>query len=178
MTAALMQAGAEFDTVAWLNTHRPVTLAALRGKVVAVHAFQMLCPGCVAHGLPQAQAIRRSFPAGEVEVLGLHTVFEHHDVMTERALQAFLHEYRVDFPVGIDRPAASGAVPRTMALYGMRGTPTLLLFDRQGRLRHHLFGRTDDLQVGALIGQLVAEEGVRCDDDGCRIGVGSPLPVR
>jgi len=31
----------------WLNTPKPLNLSDLRGKVVAIEAFQMLCPGCV-----------------------------------------------------------------------------------------------------------------------------------
>lgn len=95
----------------------------------------MLCPGCVAQALPQARQLRQHFGADELTVLGRHTVFEHHEAMNERALAAFLHEYRMGFPVGVDCPGASGADPRTMARYRMRGTPTLLLFDRQGALR-------------------------------------------
>ena len=38
----------------WFNAPRPLTLDSLRGRAVALHAFQMLCPGCVSHGLPQA----------------------------------------------------------------------------------------------------------------------------
>jgi peroxiredoxin len=160
----------EFEVAAWLNAPGPVTLAALRGKVVAVYAFQMLCPGCVAQAIPQAKELGRHFPAGELAVLGLHTVFEHHEAMNERALAAFIHEYRIGFPVGVDRPGGSGPVPATMARYGMRGTPTLLLFDRAGVLRHSLFGHLPDLQVGALVGGLLAEPATRaCDAALCLI---------
>jgi hypothetical protein len=144
----------------------------LRGKVVAIYAFQMLCPGCVSHGIPQARTIRATFPEQDVAVIGLHSVFEHHDVMTRAALEAFVHEYRIDFPVAIDQPSSHGPIPLTMEEYQLRGTPTLLLIDRQGRLRASQFGRADDMKVGALIGQLLAEAGpqaVDCDDTACSI---------
>lgn len=147
----------ELQVSAWLNTSEPASLAALRGKVVALYAFQMLCPGCVSHGIPQANAIRESFDAADVAVIGLHSVFEHHDVMTPRALQAFIHEYRLAFPVAVDRPSPTGPVPLTMERYQLRGTPSLLLIDRRGVLRFSHFGRASDMQVGAIIGQLVAE---------------------
>ncbi|WP_020653053.1 peroxiredoxin family protein [Massilia niastensis] len=163
------QAAPEFEVSAWFNAPQPVSLASLRGKVAAVYAFQMLCPGCVSHGIPQAKAIRQLFAQDEVAVLGLHTVFEHHDAMNERALAAFIHEYRIGFPVGVDQPSEHGPVPRTMARYQMRGTPTLLLFDRAGVLRHSLFGAAEDMQVGALIGRLLAEAppAAGCDSVGC-----------
>ena len=88
----------------------------------------MLCPGCVSHGIPQAQRIREAFSQENVVVLGLHSVFEHHAAMTPVSLEAFLHEYKITFPVGVDTPHASG-MPETMQAYGMQGTPTLLLID-------------------------------------------------
>lgn len=146
----------ELSVSQWFNTAVPLSLESLRGRVVVLHAFQMLCPGCVAHGLPQAQAVHRQFAGEDVAVLGLHTVFEHHDAMTPVALAAFLHEYRIGFPVGVDARDDDGSgLPRTMREYGMRGTPTLVVIDRAGRIRMHAFGRVEDLAVGALIGRLL-----------------------
>lgn len=151
----------ELQCSQWFNSPTPVTLASLRGKVVVIEAFQMLCPGCVAHGLPQVQKLRRVFPEEHVVVLGLHTVFEHHVAMTPVALEAFLHEYKIRLPVGVDAPAETGPIPRTMAAYGMRGTPSLLLIDRAGRLREHHFGQVEDMALGAQVALLLGE----CGDD-------------
>lgn len=139
----------------WLNSPQPVTLDGLRGRVVVLHAFQMLCPGCVSHGLPQALRVHRLFPQEQVAVIGLHTVFEHHNVMGPEALRVFLDEYRVAFPVGVDQAGPGSPVPLTMRAYGLRGTPSVLVFDRQGRIRLNHFGQIDDLQLGAVIGQLL-----------------------
>ena len=147
----------ELETTGWLNTEKPLTLAGLKGKVVVVTAFQMLCPGCVEHGLPQAKRLAAKFSRDEVEIIGLHTVFEHHAVMTPAALQVFMAEYKWPFPVGIDAADGDG-VPKTMAAYQMQGTPTLLLFDRAGRLRRHYFGRPDDMQIAAEIMALAIED--------------------
>ena len=70
----------------WFNTPGPLALGDLRGKVVVLEAFQMLCPGCVAHGLPQAGRVHELFPPDAVAVVGLHTVFEHHAAMTPVSL--------------------------------------------------------------------------------------------
>ena len=151
------QSAPEWQISEWLNSPQPLSLAALRGRVVALHAFQMLCPGCVAHALPQVQRVRAVFAAQDVAVLGLHCVFEHHAAMTPVALRAFAHEYRLDYPIGIDQADPPQPVPLTMQAYGLRGTPSLLLFDRQGRLRLNHFGQIQDLALGALLAQLVAE---------------------
>ena len=169
----------ELQIKAWLNATAPVTLASLRGRVVLAVAFQMLCPGCVSEGLPQAQRARAMFAEEDLAVIGLHTVFEHHEAQgTEAALKAFLHEYRIAFPVGIDEPDPALSIPKTMQTYGMRGTPTTLLFDRRGRLRLHQFGHLDDMRLGAVIATLVADDkasgatllageaGERCTVDG------------
>ena len=96
----------------WLNSDAPLSLESLRGKVIAIHAFQMLCPGCVLHGIPQAQKLFEIFNPEHVQVLGLHTVFEHHEAMEEKSLRAFLHEFRVsDFlPSGNDLPRSESEI--------------------------------------------------------------------
>lgn len=147
----------EWEVDGWLNTRQPLTLAALRGRVVLLHAFQMLCPGCVSQGLPQAERVRQAFPASELAVVGLHTVFEHHAAMSPDALRAFVHEYRWSFPIGVDRPDGRGGPSRTMTRYGLRGTPSCVVLDRQGRVCLQHFGALDDLVLGAVLGQLIAE---------------------
>ena len=158
----------------WFNTQTPVTLADLRGRVVVIEAFQMLCPGCVSHGLPQAQRIVDAF-GGDVTVLGLHTVFEHHDAMTPVSLEAFLHEYRIGFPVGVDAHDRPGGTPITMGRYQLRGTPSLVLIDRAGTIRLNAFGHIDDLTVGARLARLVDEP---APDDRCDPAHGCLAPTK
>ncbi|HKY89636.1 MAG TPA: redoxin domain-containing protein [Nevskiaceae bacterium] len=145
----------------WFNVPagtNPPSLEALRGKVIVVEAFQMLCPGCVSHGLPQAKRVHETFSREQVAVIGLHTVFEHHAAMTPTSLAVFLHEYRIAFPVGVDRADDGGSsIPQTMRAYSMQGTPTLVLIDALGRLRHQHFGQVGDLLLGAQIASLVHE---------------------
>ncbi len=177
------------EVAEWLNTRSPVTLDALRGRVVVIEAFQLLCPGCVLHGLPQAQRVAQTFARDDVVVLGLHSVFEHHAAQDRRdVLEAFLHENRITFPVGMDA-AGAGDIPRTMAAYELRGTPTTILIDRRGHLAGSHFGRVDDMALGARIMALVngsAEPGAgestgtaaggrhACADTGCAVSGGQP----
>ncbi|RKH67088.1 redoxin domain-containing protein [Corallococcus aberystwythensis] len=177
----------EWRTTGWLNTPEPLSLERLRGKVILLHAFQMLCPGCVARSIPQAQRVAELFAGAPLAVVGLHTVFEHHEAMKLESLRAFLHEYRVKFPVGVDAPGEGGdPIPRTMRAYAMQGTPTTVLIDAQGRLRRQVFGLHDDLLLGAELQTLLLEartgpvSGVQpstpgvhsaggCDDGGCAV---------
>lgn len=143
----------ELDVSEWIGT--PTPLAGLRGEVVLVEAFQMLCPGCVSNGLPQVHRVRRVFP--RLKVIGLHTVFEHHDAQGPVSLRAFLSEYRIDYPIAIDRNDGD-RLPVTMRAYDLQGTPSTLLIDRQGMLRLNAFGALNDLALGAEIGLLLAEK--------------------
>ncbi|MCM8730800.1 redoxin domain-containing protein [Hephaestia sp. GCM10023244] len=164
--AARFPVAPEWQVDRWLNSGGPLSLAALRGRIVVAVAFQMLCPGCVVEALPQAQRAAASFAAADVAVIGLHTVFEHHAAQgTPEALAAFLHEYRIGFPVAIDAHRDDDPLPATMRTYAMRGTPTLLLIDREGRLRLNHFGHLDDMRLGAAIATLIAE------------GAAQPLPT-
>lgn len=140
----------------WFNTDHDITLTGLHGQVIVIEAFQMLCPGCVLHGLPLAQKVQKSFSSDAVTVLGLHTVFEHHAAMTPVSLAAFLHEYRITFPVGVDA-TGEGSMPKTMEAFQMRGTPSMLLIDKVGALRAHHFGEVNELQLGAQIATLLNE---------------------
>ena len=146
----------EIDASEWINTDAPTSLAALRGKVVAVAVFQMLCPGCAQLSLPQARNLHSAFAGDDVAVIGLHSVFEHHEVMTPAALRVFASEYRLPFPIAIDRPEEGSSVPATMRSWALRGTPTLMLFGRDGALALRHFGHLDDLRLGVVLGQLIA----------------------
>jgi hypothetical protein len=123
----------------WINSALPLDIPDFAGRILVMLAFQMLCPGCVAQALPQAQRVTRALPNDQVAVIGLHTVFEHREAQgTREALAAFAHEYRLDFPIGIDRQ--DDRIPATMRAYDMQGTPTLIIVDRAGRRRFQRFG--------------------------------------
>lgn len=147
----------ELAVAQWFNTPAPLTLEGLRGRVVLLHAFQMLCPGCTAHGTPQAEKAHRMFKGSDLTVIGLHTVFEHHEAMTPTALAAYIHEYRLTMPIGVDLAGEHGPIPQTMERYQLRGTPSAILIGRDGRIRHHGFGQEEDMALGARIASALAE---------------------
>ena len=179
-SSAYHPAAPPLQVAQWFNTREPLSLESLRGRVVLLHAFQMLCPGCVEHGIPQARRVHEAFSPDQVTVIGLHSVFEHHAVQgTPAALQAFIHEYRLRFPIALDQPHPTRNIPLTMQELMLQGTPSVVVIDAQGRVRLHHFGHLDDLRLGALLGRLLAEPtpaapatvpATGCDDGGC------PLP--
>jgi AhpC/TSA family len=150
-------AAPELHVQTWFNTDRPLTVSNLRGRVVVLTAFQVLCPVSIASGVPQAQRIFETFAPSDVTVIGLHTTFEHHDAFNTAVLKAYIQEYRLKFPIALDQPNPGGPIPHTMERYKMRGTPSLVLIDRHGMIRKHAFGPVDDLRIGAEIGALTQE---------------------
>jgi hypothetical protein len=150
----------ELAVHSWFNTDRPIDLKGLRGRVVALMAFQVLCPNSIAFAIPQARRIHETFEPGDVAVIGLHATFEHHEAYSLPLLKAFIHEYRLKFPIALDSSHAAGPIPQTMERYNMRGTPSLVLIDRQGFVRKHAFGAAEDLRIGAEIGALAQEHSV------------------
>ncbi len=166
----------------WFNTSLPLTLAGLRGRPVFLHSFQLLCPGCVAQSIPQVQRIERVFAHTDLQIIGLHTVFEHHGAMSPITLRAFLHEYRITHPVAVDMADNVSDIPLTMRRYGLRGTPSSVLIGRDGAVLHQAFGVEDDIAVGARIAMALSShapgkamdgksrnEGGKCTPDFCPV---------
>lgn len=104
----------------------PHSLTQLRGKLVLIEVFQVNCPGCFVHALPEAVRLHQHYRDHGLVVIGLATAFEDFDKNTEanlrrllehgelsgdplqqldaaRLLQAGKIDYRLDFPVALDR---------------------------------------------------------------------------
>jgi hypothetical protein len=167
MTTSLSVAP-ELQVQTWFNTDRPLSLVGLRDKIVLLVAFQVLCPASVSAGIPQALRIYDTFEPSDVAVIGLHATFEHHDAFSPVVLKAFIQEYRLKFPIALDLPNPAGPIPQTMDRYKMRGTPSLVLIDKQGLIRKHAFGHVDDLRLGAEIGALTQESATLARSSGVR----------
>jgi hypothetical protein len=140
----------EFETSRWFNAEKPLSREQLKGRVVLLTVFQALCNGSLKHSLPQAQRIAQAFSSEEVAVIGLHSAFENQDKQTPGVVEALIAEQQLTFPIAIDKPNVK-KMPRTFSTYELQGTPTVLLFDRQGRLRRHYLGQVDDVRLGAEI---------------------------
>ncbi len=58
MKQTILEKAPDLAVSQWFNTTGDVTLEALRGEVVVMETFQMLCPGCVSYGIPQIQRVQ------------------------------------------------------------------------------------------------------------------------
>jgi hypothetical protein len=141
----------------WLNSDQRRTLKAEIGKVVVIAVWQLACPGSQKYGLPQAMRLRAAFEESEVAVFGLHMPFEKFAEQAPDKVEAYLAEHGITIPVALDKPDGEN-MPETMKAYELQGTPAILIFDRQGRLRRYYLGAVDDLRIGAEVMALLIED--------------------
>lgn len=124
MVAIVGQKAPEIDVSHWVQG-MPTTLRQEKDHIVLVEVFQVNCPGCFLHGIPEAIDIYRLYGDQGVRVLGLATAFEDYDKNTLENLQALAERghvvgetrralaqygrlqndslpYRIPFPLGMD----------------------------------------------------------------------------
>ncbi|MDR3033175.1 MAG: cytochrome c biogenesis protein DipZ, partial [Kitasatospora sp.] len=135
----------------WLNTPggRPLTIGALRGKVVLVDFWTYSCINCQ-RTLPHVEAWYREYAKDGFVVVGVHTpefAFEH--VVSNVRAQA--SAFGVRYPVAIDNNYA------TWNAYANQYWPADYLIDAHGDVRHVHFGEGDYATTGHLISQLLSD---------------------
>lgn len=115
---------------------RPTNINNENGNVVLVEVFQVNCPGCFTHGIPQAIDMYRKYRDSDLRVLGVATAFEDYDKNTIENLRLLLTtgeligepvrvlgqygqllpgnklSYKIPFPVGMDVLLKIGSVTR------------------------------------------------------------------
>jgi cytochrome c biogenesis protein CcdA/thiol-disulfide isomerase/thioredoxin len=135
----------------WLNTPggKPLSLSALRGKVVLVDFWTYSCINCQ-RTLPHVEAWYKKYAGDGFVVVGVHTpefAFEH-VVSNVRAQAAALG---VHYPVAIDDNYG------TWNAYDNEYWPADYLIDAHGDVRHIHFGEGDYPTTEQLIRQLLRE---------------------
>jgi cytochrome c biogenesis protein CcdA/thiol-disulfide isomerase/thioredoxin len=133
----------------WLNS-RPLTLKALRGKVVLIDFWTYSCINCQ-RTLPHVEAWYRAYQQDGLEVIGVHTpefAFEH--VTSNIAAQAT--QLGVKYPVAIDNNYG------TWNAYSNQYWPAEYLIDASGVIRHVAFGEGDYAATEELIRQLLSDK--------------------
>jgi cytochrome c biogenesis protein CcdA/thiol-disulfide isomerase/thioredoxin len=133
----------------WLNTPggKPVTLAALRGKVVLVDFWAYSCINCQRE-LPHVEAWYKDYAADGLEVVGVHTpeyAFEH----VPSNVAAGVSRLGLTFPVALDNSYG------TWNAYDNQSWPASYLIDAAGQIRHISIGEGDYSGAEQLIRQLL-----------------------
>ena len=133
---------------AWLGS-TPLTLDALRGKVVLVDFWTYSCINCL-RTLPYLRAWASTYASQGLVVVGVHAPefeFEHDPQRVRKAMQ----DLHADWPVAIDDDF------RIWRSFRNQAWPALYFIDAQGRVRHHQLGEGRYDESERVIRQLLAE---------------------
>ena len=94
----------------------------------------------------------------DVLIVSIHTVFEGHSSQAPHKLKRFVDRERFGHPVGIDAYSEEDdETPITMKRFRTRGTPHVVIIDKEGRLRLSRFGRFETAAVEQMIDHLLQE---------------------
>ena len=146
-----MGAAPEFTGIDnWLNS-KPLTLAALRGKVVLVDFWTYSCINCI-RTLPYVEGWYQKYASDGFVVVGVHApefAFEHDTGNVSAAIARF----------GITYPVAQDNEFATWSAYSNQYWPAHYLIDATGRIRAEHFGEGDYDGTEADIRALLQEAG-------------------
>ncbi len=122
----------ELSNAVWLNTDRPLRLAALQGKVVLIDMWTFDCINC-RNVIPALRAWHAKYAQQGLVVIGNH--FPEFDYERDlNNLKAAVQQLNIPYAVAQDNDGI------TWQAYGTRYWPTLFLIDKRGHLRYTHIG--------------------------------------
>lgn len=84
--------------------------------------------------LPELDELHRRFGPKGLRLAGMASVLDEHKRQTPERIERKLEQWRLPFPVGIDKQRPHGARSVSLEIYGGRKVPWLVLVDRYGRI--------------------------------------------
>lgn len=123
----------------------PLSLSALKGKVVLLDFWATWCPPCRAE-IPHFVELYSAYKGKGLEVVGLSV-----DQGGPAGVTQFIKENSVSYPV------AMADIPLTQAYGGIRGIPTTFLLDKNGHIAKKYVGYQDKAVFEREIQGLLAE---------------------
>lgn len=134
--------------VAWLNVDKPLSLVALRGKVVLLDFWTYGCINCM-HVIPDLKRLEAKY-ANELVVIGVHSAKFVNERETEN-IRRIIRRYEVEHPV------ANDAGFKIWNAYSVNAWPTQALIDPAGYYRGSVSGEGNYEVIDSAIEKLVEE---------------------
>jgi uncharacterized protein (DUF2147 family)/peroxiredoxin len=124
----------------WVNSP-PLSLAALRGKVVLIDFWTSACGNCI-HALPHVEKWHETYASQGLVVVGVHTPETPAEALPETVDRA-VKRWKLQYPIAQDNDY------ETWKAYGNHYWPAVYLIDAKGRiaLRNYGEGSYDDIET-------------------------------
>lgn len=132
----------------WLNTDRPLSLAALKGKVVLLDFWTYGCINCM-HIIPDLKKLEKKYP-NELVVIGVHSAKFENEKDTENIRRIVLR-YEIEHPIVND------ADFKIWQAYAVNAWPTRYLIDPAGYIIGKLSGEGGYEALDKAIADSIAE---------------------
>ena len=132
----------------WLNTSKPLSLAALKGKVVLLDFWTYGCINCM-HIIPDLKKLEKKYP-NELVVIGVHSAKFQNEKDTENIRRIILR-YEIEHPIVND------ADFKIWNAYAVDAWPTRYLIDPAGYIIGRLSGEGSYEVLDKAIADSIAE---------------------
>jgi len=132
----------------WLNTDKPLSIAALKGKIILLDFWTYGCINCI-HIIPDLKKLEAKY-AKELVVIGVHSAKFQNEKETENIRRIILR-YEIEHPVYNDSEYA------VWQSYGVRAWPTQVLIDPAGYIVGGVSGEGNYDVIDQTIAKIVEE---------------------
>jgi DNA-binding beta-propeller fold protein YncE len=132
----------------WLNTDKPLSLAALKGKIVLLDFWTYGCINCI-HIIPDLKKLEAKY-ANQLVVIGVHSAKFQNEKETENIRRIILR-YEIEHPVYNDSEYA------VWQSYGVRAWPTQVLIDPTGYIIGGVSGEGNYDVIDQTIAKVIEE---------------------
>lgn len=132
----------------WLNTDKPLSIAALKGKIILLDFWTYGCINCI-HIIPDLKKLEAKY-ANQLVVIGIHSAKFQNEKDTENIRRIILR-YEIEHPVYNDSEYA------VWQSYGVRAWPTQVLIDPAGYVVGAASGEGNYEDINQAIAKLVYE---------------------
>ena len=132
----------------WLNTDKPLSIAALKGKVVLLDFWTYGCINCI-HIIPDLKKLEAKYPNNLV-VIGVHSAKFDNEKDTDNIRQIILR-------YGIEHPIVNDADFKIWENYAIRAWPGLVVIDPNSYVIKTLFGEGHYEELDRTISETIAE---------------------
>lgn len=149
VSAQTKQRAPEFASgLSWLNTNQPLSIAALKGKVVLLDFWTYGCINCI-HIIPDLKRLEAKYQ-NQLVIIGVHSAKFDNEGETANIRKIIL---RYD----LEHPVVNDADFKIWNSYNISAYPGLVLINAEGFIVEKWFGEGQFDEIDSLVGESVKD---------------------